>query len=135
MRKKVIKNQRQDLKTWYLDQFAKSEFFHQKLHEWGLLTIATKIERSKGEDFEWNLNLLGISPQAWNKVIHRGIKPVIVFANPSILKKIRGAVGYYRMLAMVSQKSMNRVKLSASRYESGKALPEKGRRPCSRREK
>jgi hypothetical protein len=29
---------RGDSKAWSLDQLSKSEFFHQKLHEWGLLT-------------------------------------------------------------------------------------------------
>ncbi len=34
--------------AWMLDQFAKSELFHQKLHEWGMLEIADKIEEVKG---------------------------------------------------------------------------------------
>jgi hypothetical protein len=118
------KESRQNLKAWSLDQFTKSEFFHQKLHEWGLLTIASKIEKTKGDTFDWDLKLLGISQRAWNKIIHRGIKPVIVFANPAILKRIPGSVGYYRMLSMVSQKSMNRVRLSAGRYEAGKVFPD-----------
>jgi hypothetical protein len=124
MKKRLYKDSKRDLKTWSLDQFTKSEFFHQKLHEWGLLTIAAKIEKTKGETFDWDLNSLGISEEAWKKVIHRGIKPVIVFASPVTLRRIPGSVGYYRMLSMVSQKSMNRVGLSASRYESGKTFPD-----------
>jgi len=26
--------------AWLLDQLTKSEFFHQKLHEWGMLEVA-----------------------------------------------------------------------------------------------
>lgn len=122
--KKLRGNSRRDYKTWSLDQLTKSEFFHQKLHEWGLLTIARQIEKARGETLDWELGPLGISKEAWNKVIHRGIKPVIVFAHPIILKSIPGSVGYYRMLSMVSQKSMNWVGLTAGRYESGKAFPE-----------
>jgi len=59
---------------------------------------------------------LGISQKAWNKVIHRGIKPVLIFAHPQVLMSVSRAVGYYRMLAMVSQKSMNRVALPGTRY-------------------
>jgi len=112
-----------DFKAWLLDQLTKSQFFHEKLHEWGLLKVATAIEQVRGENLEWNLGELGISDQAWRKVIHRGIKPVIVFAHPAVLGTVQGAVGYYRMLAMVSQKSMNRVGLPVARYEAGGAAP------------
>lgn len=70
--------------AWTLDQLTKSEFFHQKLHEWGLLEIAQQIEQVKGEDLNWDLEALRISEAAWRKVIHRGIKPVIVFAHPQL---------------------------------------------------
>ena len=109
--------------AWLLDQLSKSEFFHQKLHEWGMLETANLIEQVKGEILTWNCDDLGISTTAWNKVIHRGIKPVIVFAHPQILMSISRAVGYYRMLAMVSQKSMQQVGLPSNRYEQGKAFP------------
>lgn len=107
----------------FLDQLTKSEFFHQTLHEWGLLEIATEIEKTKGETLDWDLPNLGISSKAWDKIIHRGIKPIIVFAHPFILTSVSGSVGYYRMLSMVSQKSMNRIGRSVTRYESGKYYP------------
>lgn len=115
---------RRDSKAWSLDQLSKSEFFHQKLHEWGLLTTANAIEEVQGETLDWDLDHLGISKRAWDKVIHRGIKPVIVFAHPAVLKDVMGAVGYYRMLSMASQKSMNRVGLMVTRYETGQDRPD-----------
>ncbi len=117
-------NASEGYKAWSLDQLTKSEFFHQKLHEWGLLEIAEQIEAIKGETLEWDLDWLGISKRAWDKAVHRGIKPVIVFAHPEVLMSISGSVGYYRMLSMVSQKSMNRVRLSVIRYEKGRANPD-----------
>lgn len=110
--------------AWFIDQIAKSELFHQKLHEWQMVEIAEKIEQIHGENLNWNLEELGISQTAWNKIIHRGIKPIIVFAHPEILISINFSTSYYRMLAMVSQKSMNQVGLSTVRYEQGN-LPEK----------
>jgi len=101
----------------------KAKFFHQKLHEWGLLAVAEDVERTKGETLEWDLRLLRISKRAWDKVIHRGIKPVIVFAHPVVLKNVPGSTGYYRMLSMVSQKSMNRVGIAVAHYESGEDNP------------
>jgi hypothetical protein len=108
------------IEAWTLDQLAKSAFFHRKLHEWKLLEIADQIDQVRGENLNWDN--LSISEQAWNKVIHRGIKPVVVFAHPFVLQTVHGSAGYYRMLAMVSQKSMKRVGISLDSYESGKAI-------------
>lgn len=106
-------------KSWTIDQITKSEFFHQKLHEWGLLEIAYELEDIKGETFDWDLKELNISIGAWNKIIHRGIKPVLVFAHPDVLKQNPKRVSYYRTLSMVSQKSMTRIGLSIKKYEEG----------------
>ena len=108
---------------WLLDQMTKSEFFHQKLHEYGLLEVAYAIESTKGEDLDWNRKderrTLNISETAWNKVIHRGIKLVCVFAHPDVLQNVRRSVGYYQKMAMVSLKSMTRIGLTIDRYEAG----------------
>jgi hypothetical protein len=106
--------------SWLIDQVTKSEFFHQKLHEYGLLEIAYAIEGVRGEDLDWDKEDLGISEKAWNKVIHRGIKPVRVFAHPYVLENVHRSVGYYQKLAMVSLKSMNNIGLTITSYEAGK---------------
>ncbi|MBC7265334.1 MAG: XcyI family restriction endonuclease [Chloroflexi bacterium] len=124
MKRTPDKDASENYKVWSLDQLTKSEFFHQRLHEWGLLTVAAEVEQTKGETLDWDLDLLGISKRAWNRVIHGGIRPVIVFAHPFVLKTVPGSVGYYRMLAMVSQKSMNRVGFPVSRYEAGRNSPD-----------
>lgn len=111
--------------TWLLDQLTKSEFFHQKLHEWKMLSVAEAVEAFRGESLEWDLLDLGISQSAWNRVIHRGIKPVTVFAHPEVLIRIPGSTGYYRMLSMVSQKSMARVGLGVHTYETGTSVPDR----------
>lgn len=113
-----------NIQAWAIDQLTKSEFFHQKLHEWNLLVITERIDEIEGEMLNWELNVLNISPFAWNKVIHRGIKPVTVFAHPDVLRDVPGSVGYYRMLSMVSQKSMVRIGLPIVRYESGRNVPD-----------
>ncbi len=108
--------------AWVIDQLAKSEYFHQKLHEWGMLEVAAAIDLVRGEDLAWAPRQLGISEKAWTRIIHRGIKPVIVFAHPEVLTKIPRAVAYYRMLAMVSQKSMARVGLTTAGYEVSRGI-------------
>ncbi len=109
--------------AWLLDQMTKSEFFHQKLHLWGLLEIADAIDSIQGEELDWNLTELSISQKAWDKVIHRGIKPVIVFAHPEVLQSIVHSTSYYRMLAMVSQKSMGNTIGSVLRFEQQRVIP------------
>ena len=109
----------EEKKSWTIDQITKSEFFHQKLHEWGLLEIAYELEGIKGEELEWEIKKLNISQTAWNKIIHRGIKPVRVFSHPEVLKGNPKRISYYRMLAMVSQKSMSKVGLTVKDYEDG----------------
>ncbi|MCZ7554436.1 MAG: XcyI family restriction endonuclease, partial [Anaerolineales bacterium] len=106
--------------AWTLDQLAKSVFFHRKLHEWKLLETASQIDQVHGENLNWHD--LNISEQARSKVIHRGIKPVIVFAHPYVLQAVPGSASYYRMLALVSQKSMKRVGLNLDPYEAGKPV-------------
>lgn len=109
--------------AWALDQLAKSQFFHEKLHAWGLLEVAAEIEKTEGEKLKWELDELGISQMAWDKVIHRGIKPILIFAHPKILQTVARSVSYYRMLSMVSQKSMIRVGLATTRFELDKTRP------------
>ena len=103
---------------WLTDQLTKSSFLHQKMHQYGLIEVADEIEKLKGERLDWaDKEGLGISAGAWNKVIHRGIKPVRVFAHPEILSTLPRAVSYYRGLAMVSQKSMGRIRLATNTHE------------------
>lgn len=90
-----------------------------------LLTTTAKIEETRGETLDWELRLLGISNRTWNKVIHNGIKPIIVFAHPFVLRAVPGSLRYYRMLAMVSQESTSWVRWKAIRYESGQGFSDK----------
>jgi hypothetical protein len=113
------RRERHKHESWLIDQITKSEFFHQKLHEYGLLEIAYAIEDVQGDKLDWDREGLGISEKAWNKVIHRGIKPVRVFAHPYVLENVHRSVGYYQKLAMVSLKSMNNIGLTITRYEAG----------------
>lgn len=105
---------------WLTEQIAKSKFFHQKLHEWRLLEISYELDSLDGSKLDWDLENLAISQEAWNKVIHRGIKPIKVFCHPEVLRDDPRRVSYYRMLAMVSQKSMVKVELDVKKYEDGR---------------
>ncbi len=109
-----------EIEIWIIDQVTKSKFFHAKLHEWELIEIVHELETIKGEELDWNKQELGISLKAWDKIIHRGIKPIRVFSHPKVIKENPKRVRYYRMLAMVSQKSMTKVGLSVNDYEENR---------------
>lgn len=49
---------------------------------------------------------------------------MVVFAHPAVLQSVARSVGYYRMLAMVSQKSMSNLHLNVLRLEQGSGLPD-----------
>jgi hypothetical protein len=106
--------------AWSIDQLVKSKFFHKKMHEWGLIEIARELESMKGEEYEWEpRSNLGISEEAWKIIIHRGLKPIIVFAHPDVLFEKQKRIGYYRMLSMVSQKSMLHIGMNSKSCEEG----------------
>ena len=77
----MVNNDQDKHERWLLDQTTKSAFFHQKLHEYELLKIAYALEGVRGEDLDWDLEMLRISQTAWNKIIHQGIKPVRGFCS------------------------------------------------------
>ncbi len=106
--------------TWHLDQLAKSKLFHRLLHKWQLVEIAEEIETLQGEKYEWDCQKLGINERAWQKVIHRGVKPVQVFTHPKVLRENPKRIVYYRMLAMVSQKSMSNLGFAVENWETGR---------------
>jgi len=100
---------------------AKSRVFDYDLAE--LRRVRGLLDQVRGEDLAWDAQQLAISEKAWARVIHRGIKPVLVFAHPQILTTLPRVVGYYRMLALVSQKSMLRIGLGVASYEDGSSCP------------
>jgi len=105
--------------AWFLDQISKSVFFHQKLHAWEMVVIVARLDNAPASNWDWSLSMLNIKEQAWNKVIHHpDMTPIRVFAHPQALQTISGALRYYRMLAMVSQKSMQRLGLPVSSFEA-----------------
>ena len=114
----MSKDNSEKISTWKNDQITKSQFFHKKLHEWKLVEIVDELDNIDGEKLDWNLSDLEISKEAWNKLIHRGIKPILVFAHPTIISLKSSRITYYRLLSMVSQKSMVQVGLPTTNFES-----------------
>lgn len=60
MAKKLTGKSLTSHQAWALDQLAKSDFSHQKLHEWKLIEVAKTIEKLRSEKFIWNDGLAKI---------------------------------------------------------------------------
>lgn len=110
-------------RAWERDQLQRALFFHKAFHEYGLIELAERLDQIKGEKYKWDLSNLAISETAWNIAIHRGLKPVLVFCHPDVIMENPKFVAYYRMLAILSQKSMQNIGLPVIDHElKGKAL-------------
>lgn len=62
---RVREDREVEYQSWSLDQVTKSLFFHQKLHEWNLVSVAEELEAVRGETLDWNdLPALAITEKA-----------------------------------------------------------------------
>lgn len=62
---RVREDREGEYQSWSSDQVTKSLFFHQKLHEWNLVSVAEELEAVKGETLDWSdLPALAITEKA-----------------------------------------------------------------------
>ena len=79
-----------------------------------MLNILSKIDGSR---YKWIQEELGIEQNAWDKITHSEIQPIMVFAHPEIVQNDTKRFMYYRQIAMISQKSMSYVGLQMGKFE------------------
>lgn len=103
--------------TWKDEQKSKSLFMLQKLNEWGLETMLNTLSKIDGSAYEWSQDELGIEQNAWDKITHSEIQPIMVFAHPAIVQEDTKRFMYYRQIAMISQKSMSNIGLRINKFE------------------
>ena len=68
MSKRFLRDADEQYNAWASDQLLRSQFFHQKLHEWGVLEVAEILEKIPGEQWIWDIAQLGIAKTAWNNL-------------------------------------------------------------------
>ncbi len=106
-----------------IDYRLRSTFFHRKLLELGFLTFNSEIDKLIGisENFNWDSrDHWGISKLAWQMVIDSGVPPIAVFAHPRVLQEQPRLSAYYRNVAALPQKAVNKLVLTIVSIERGK---------------
>lgn len=92
----------------------RSTFFYRKLHEYNSLEFSTTIEKllPYATNYNWDgFRNFKISDIAYNVIVNSDLKLLQVFAHPKLLREHPQLVGYFRNVAVLSQK--------ATKYLSG----------------
>lgn len=91
----------------------KSTFFFRKLHELEYVGITSKITRAierLDDELDWSRRKdIGINEGAWKTLDKQGISPAKVFVHPNFLRSYPSLLKYYRCLAMLPQKGLQRL--------------------------
>lgn len=102
-------------------QYAlRSAFFYQRQSEFSRLS--TEVETFDGSNLTWQpLSELSISRQAWEAVQKWGVEPWLVFSHPDTLVANPRLIAYYRLLAGLPQKGVQRLAFPTASYEDGRS--------------
>ncbi len=93
----------------------RSSFFYRVHSQWTtLLTLAE--QQAVSADLEWHqLQELGISDVVWRQIRGKGISPALVFCHPEAIRQVPPLIAYYRCLALLPQKGLQRLAASSTK--------------------
>lgn len=84
------------------------------------IEIRDKLQNMEDDFFDYNnQEYLCIEPSAWNRVIEIGIKPLLVFARPDVMKQVPESSLHYRGLALLSRKRVSEIAGNIDAWEQG----------------
>lgn len=84
------------------------------------IEIRDKLQNMEDDFFDYNnQEYLCIEPSAWNRVIEIGIKPLLVFAHPDVMKQVPESSLHYRGLALLSRKRVSEIAGNIDAWEQG----------------
>lgn len=101
-------------------QYAlRSGFFYQRHMEFRhLFLLADEFD---GDDLDWQgREQLAISTEAWQTIQAINGAPWQVFSHPEVLMKEPQLIAYYRSLAILPQKGVQRLAFGVTGYEEGR---------------
>ena len=100
----------------------RSSFFYRVHSQWtSLLALAEQQAGRPGLDWTQPQNL-GISDAAWRRVESDGVVQTLVFCHPEVIRQTPALITYYRCLALLPQKGLQRLAgYSTKALEEGKA--------------
>lgn len=94
-------------------------FFYRARKSFQLLCdTATKIDSSK---YDWRKRReLGISKSSWDYIRKKRIPYCQVFCHPRVIRESPALIGYYRSIALLPQKGLQRLAFGTKSLEEGK---------------
>jgi len=110
------------LEALEIDYRLRSTFFYRKLHELGFTAFNTEIDKliQIANNFNWDSREnWNISTAAWQAISHAGIAPLAVFAHPRVLQEQPRLSAYYRNVAALPQKAVNKLAFGIVPVEAG----------------
>jgi len=103
-----MKKDSENLEYERLQYQLRGSFFLRKLGEF--LRLKAEIYKISQPNLQWNnLEQMGISKPAWETIKSNKIKPHLVFCHPEIISSKPQLIAYYRLLAVYSQKGVQRL--------------------------
>lgn len=102
-------------------QYAlRSSFFYRAHFQW--LHLVELVEDVASVRVSWHKRLdLGIPNAAWQTVRKRKIAPVSVFCHPDLIRRRPALISYYRCLALLPQKGLQRLASGTKTLEEGRS--------------
>lgn len=100
----------------------RSAFFFRRRQQFR--NLAEEIDKLEPSHYRWDsLEKLGISRSSWEYVTNKGIPYTRVFCHPKLISDNPGLIAYYRLLAVLPQKGVQRLAFGVKNLEE-----EKGRK-------
>jgi hypothetical protein len=113
---KRTKNQREAEELQYT---IRSSFFYRKREQYK--RILREVKRIRHRELNWEpLYDSGISKTAWARVLKKKIRPTEVFCHPEVIITKPQLVTYYRSIAILSQKGVQRLAFGINTIEEGR---------------
>ncbi|MBI4288503.1 MAG: XcyI family restriction endonuclease [Chloroflexi bacterium] len=100
----------------------RASFFYRAHRAWP--NLAQQVEMAARRALSWNdKSDWGISDTAWERISAQGIQPGFVFSHPQLIQDDPSLIAYYRHLALLPQKGIQRFGVSTQALEEGKGRP------------
>lgn len=97
----------------------RSAFFFRRRQQFR--NLAEEIGKLEPSHYRWDsLKNLGISRSSWEYVANKGILPTRVFCHPEVISDNPRLIAYYRLLAVLPQKGVQRLAFGVKNLEEGR---------------
>jgi len=99
---------------------TRAQLFHRGVSVAKVDLLITEIDSIGTTSLAWNLDALGISRKAFNRLRKTGGLPHQVFAHPDVISVRPHLIAYYRNIVTISKKGIGQILFPSAAYESGK---------------